>query len=172
MWAWRLRRGDGTTRGELRHRADLALRAARRRGRGVVTAFSPDMEAEFEEQSFIKRELARALAARAFDVHYQPIVKADGGAIVGVEALLRWNHPIRGDIPPAVFTRVAEAAGLMDQLGEFVLRRALADAGALAAPLRGGQPVTGAGARSLDWSISCRRCSTRPRSRRRASCSR
>src|SRR5262245_19969427 len=120
---------DGTTRGMLRHHADLALRAARRRGRGAVAAFSPEMEAEFEEQSFIKRELARALSARALDVHYQPVVKADSGAIVGVEALLRWRHPIRGDIPPAVFTRVAEAAGLMDQIGEFVLRRALTDAG-------------------------------------------
>ncbi len=119
---------DGTMRGELRHRADLALRSARRRGRGLVSAFSIEMEAEFEEQSFIKRELSRAIAARAFDLHYQPIVKADGGAIVGVEALLRWRHPTRGDIPPAVFTRVAEAAGLIDQLGEFVLRRALADA--------------------------------------------
>ena len=120
---------DATTRGALRHRADLALRAARRRGRGVVAAFSPEMEAELEEQSFIKRELARALSARALDVHYQPIVKADSGAIVGVEALLRWHHPTRGDIPPAVFTRVAEAAGLMDQIGEFLLRRALTDAG-------------------------------------------
>jgi diguanylate cyclase (GGDEF)-like protein len=120
---------DGTTRGMLRHHADLALRAARRRGRGAVAAFSAEMEAEFEEQSFIKRELARALSARALDVHYQPIVKSDSGAIVGVEALLRWHHPIRGDIPPAVFTRVAEAAGLMDQIGEFVLRRALTDAG-------------------------------------------
>jgi diguanylate cyclase (GGDEF)-like protein len=120
---------DGTTRGMLRHHADLALRAARRRGRGALAAFSPEMEAEFEEQSFIKRELARAISARALDVHYQPIVKADSGTIVGVEALLRWCHPIRGDIPPAVFTRVAEAAGLMDQIGEFVLRRALTDAG-------------------------------------------
>lgn len=120
---------DGTTRGMLRHHADLALRAARRRGRGALAAFSPEMEAEFEEQSFIKRELARALSARALDVHYQPIVKAESGAIVGVEALLRWRHPIRGDIPPAVFTRVAETAGLMDQIGEFVLRRALTDAG-------------------------------------------
>ena len=86
------------------------------------------MEADFDERRFIKRELSRALAARSFELHYQPIVKADGGAIVGVEALLRWNHPSRGYIPPAVFVRVAEEAGLMDQLGEFVLRRALADA--------------------------------------------
>ena len=119
---------DGTTRNELRHRADLALRTARRRGRGLVVAFAADMEAEFEERSFIKRELSRALATRAFDLYYQPIVRAEGGGIVGVEALLRWNHPSRGFIPPGVFVRVAEDAGLMEQLGEFVLRRALADA--------------------------------------------
>ncbi len=119
---------DGDNREELMRRADLALRTAKRRGRGLVVAFSPDMETEFDERRFIKRELSRALAARAFELHYQPIVRADGGAIVGVEALLRWNHPSRGYIPPAVFVRVAEEAGLMDQLGEFVLRRALADA--------------------------------------------
>jgi EAL domain-containing protein (putative c-di-GMP-specific phosphodiesterase class I) len=86
------------------------------------------MEAEFQERLFIRREIARALAARAFDVHYQPIVKSDGGATVGVEALLRWNHPARGFIPPALFVPVAEEAGLMDRLGELVLRRAIADA--------------------------------------------
>jgi len=119
---------DGTTRNELRQRADLAVRSARRRGRGLVVAFTPDMEEDFDERRFIKSELSLALAARAFDVHYQPIVKAEGGAIVGVEALLRWSHASRGAIPPAVFVRIAEEAGLMDQLGEFVLRRALMDA--------------------------------------------
>ena len=64
----------------------------------------------------------------AFDVHYQPIVKADGGAIAGVEALLRWHHPTRGPIPPSVFVPVAEEGGFMDKLGEFVLRRAVSDA--------------------------------------------
>jgi EAL domain-containing protein (putative c-di-GMP-specific phosphodiesterase class I) len=85
------------------------------------------MEADFAERNFIRQDLARALAARELDLHYQPIVNAEGGAILGVEALLRWTHPIRGAIPPAVFVRVAEETGLMDQLGEFVLRRALAD---------------------------------------------
>ena len=92
------------------------------------SASRPEMETEFEEQRFIKRELGRALAARDFDVHYQPIVAAEGNAIVGLEALLRWNHPTRGAIPPARFVPIAEQAGLMDQLGEFVLRRALSDA--------------------------------------------
>jgi diguanylate cyclase (GGDEF)-like protein len=119
---------DGTSREDLMLHAKLALRVARKRGQGLVVRFTQDMETEFDERRFIRRELSRALAARAFDLHYQPIVKADGGAIVGVEALLRWNHATRGFIPPAVFVRVAEEAGMMDQLGEFVLRRALADA--------------------------------------------
>jgi len=119
---------DGTTREELMRRADLALRAAKRRGRGSAVAFLPELEAEFQERRFIKREVARALAARAFELQYQPIVAADTGAIAGVEALLRWNHPSRGFIPPSVFIPIAEEAGLMDRLGEFVLRRAIADA--------------------------------------------
>ncbi len=119
---------DGTTRDELTRRADLALRAAKRRARGTVLGFVDEMETEFQEKRFIKREIALALTARAFDVHYQPIVRAEGGAIVGVEALLRWNHPSRGFVAPSVFVPVAEEAGLMDRLGEFVLRRAIADA--------------------------------------------
>jgi diguanylate cyclase (GGDEF)-like protein len=119
---------DGAVREELMRRADLALRVAKRRGRGLVTAFSLDLEGDFDERRFIKRELSRALATRAFELHYQPIIRADSGTIVGVEALLRWNHPSRGYIPPALFVRVAEEAGVMDQLGSFVLRRALADA--------------------------------------------
>jgi diguanylate cyclase (GGDEF)-like protein len=119
---------DGAIRDELTRRADLALRTAKRRGRGTVVAFAADMEAEFQERRFIKREVSRALAAEGFDVHYQPIVKADGGAIAGVEALLRWNHPTRGLVPPSVFVPVAEEAGVMDRLGEFALRRAIADA--------------------------------------------
>ena len=119
---------DGLTRDQIAGRAKLALRAAKMRGSGLVVPFAAEMEADFEERRFIKRELGRALAARDFDVHYQPIFKADGNAIVGVEALLRWHHPTRGAIGPAVFIPVAEQAGLMDQLGEFVLRRALTDA--------------------------------------------
>lgn len=116
---------DGTTARDLLRRAKLALRAA---ARGAIVPFAPRMEQEFEERRFIKREIGRALAARDFDVHYQPIVEAEDGAVVGVEALLRWRHPARGYIPPASFIPIAEQAGLMDQLGEFVLRRALSDA--------------------------------------------
>jgi len=119
---------DGTTRDELTRRADLALSAAKRAGRGRVMTFAPAMEEEHHHRRFIKRELRRALADEALTVHYQPIVAADGGGIVGVEALVRWDHPARGRIPPSVFIPVAEQTGLMEALGEFVLRRALADA--------------------------------------------
>jgi diguanylate cyclase (GGDEF)-like protein len=119
---------DGTAREELMRRAELALRAAKRRGRGLIKQFSLDMEGDFDERRFIRRELSRALAARSFEVHYQPIVKAEGGVIVGVESLLRWNHPNRGYIPPGLFVPVAEEAGMMDELGAFALRRALTDA--------------------------------------------
>jgi diguanylate cyclase (GGDEF)-like protein len=119
---------DGTMREELMRRADLALRAAKRRGQGLVMQFSPVLEGDFDERRFIRRELSRAMASRSFEVHYQPIVKADGGAIVGVESLLRWRHPSRGYIPPGLFVPVAEEAGMMDELGAFVLRKALSDA--------------------------------------------
>jgi predicted signal transduction protein with EAL and GGDEF domain len=120
--------GDGRARDGLMRRADLALRAAKKRQRGSAAQFEPEMEIAFDERRFLEKELRLALEAKNLDVHYQPIVTADGARIVGAEALLRWTHPVRGAIPPAVFVPVAEQSGLMGQLGEFVLRRALSDA--------------------------------------------
>ena len=119
---------DGTTADEVARRAGLALRAAKREGRGRVRVFEPQVETDYAERRSLLRELQSAISLQTFDVHYQPIVAADGGAMVGVEALLRWSHPSRGPIPPAVFIPLAEQSGLMSQLGEIVLRRALADA--------------------------------------------
>jgi diguanylate cyclase (GGDEF)-like protein len=119
---------DAVERDELTRRADLALRAAKRMGRRLLICFDPAMDTEFEDERFFKRELQRALADDGMEVHYQPIVAADGSRILGVEALLRWTHPTRGIIPPAVFIPVAEQTGLMEELGVFVLRRALGDA--------------------------------------------
>jgi EAL domain-containing protein (putative c-di-GMP-specific phosphodiesterase class I) len=83
---------------------------------------------ESEELSFIRDGLPRALQAQLLDVHYQPIVAAAGGKITGVEALLRWTDQERGAISPVKFIPVAEQMGLMDELGAFVLRRAVHDA--------------------------------------------
>jgi diguanylate cyclase (GGDEF)-like protein len=118
---------DGTTGEELMRRASLALRAAKREGRGKARRFEPQIEAEYAERRSLLRELETAISLQAFDVHYQPVVAASGGAIVGVEALLRWTHPTRGAIAPSVFIPLAEQSGLMSQLGEIVLRRALSD---------------------------------------------
>jgi diguanylate cyclase (GGDEF)-like protein len=118
---------DGETAEELSLRAGLALRVAKREGRGMVRRFEPFIEIEHTERLFIRRELEAAISARALEVHYQPVVAAAGGGIVAVEALARWTHPTRGAIAPSVFIPLAEQSGMMLQLGEFVLRRALAD---------------------------------------------
>ena len=113
---------------ELVRRARLALRAASEKGPGAVVAFEHSIDVMSRDQHFIRRELPRALSANVLDLHYQPIVASDGSRITGVEALLRWTHPERGPIGPALFIPVAEEMGLMDALGAFVLRRALSEA--------------------------------------------
>jgi diguanylate cyclase (GGDEF)-like protein len=118
---------DATSSEELVRRASLALRAAKREGRGAVRQFEPQIEAAHVDRRFLLGELETAIAREKLDVHYQPIVAADGGGVIGVEALLRWQHASRGDIPPSVFIPLAEQNGLMSRLGELVLRRALAD---------------------------------------------
>jgi diguanylate cyclase (GGDEF)-like protein len=118
---------DGFTGEELCRRAGLALRAAKLGGRSMVQRFEPRIETENSERRFILRELETAIYLGALDLHYQPVVAAAGGGILGVEALLRWTHPTRGPIPPSEFIPLAEQNGLMLQLGSFALRRALAD---------------------------------------------
>ncbi len=117
-----------TSRGELSRRAELARRAAAKRETGAIVAFEDTIDTVSADQKFIHRELPRALSANELELHYQPIIAAHGGRIVGVEALLRWTHAVRGAIGPAVFIPVAEQMGLMDTLGAFVLRRALHEA--------------------------------------------
>jgi diguanylate cyclase (GGDEF)-like protein len=119
---------DGVTGDELQRHAALALRSAKRSGRGSVHRFVPKIHEEHAERRFFLRELESAIAQNAFNVQYQPVVAAEGGAMVGVEALLRWTHPTRGPIAPSQFIPLAEESGLMIRLGEIVMRRALADA--------------------------------------------
>lgn len=118
----------GESPDELMRCANAALRVAKSRGAGALATFDPSMDAGARDRRAIERDLKRAISEGALDLHYQPIVAADGTRIVGVEGLLRWDHPNRGMIAPLDFVPVAEQAGLMEPLGEYVLRRALSDA--------------------------------------------
>ena len=107
--------------------ADLALYAAKGAGKGRWRLYEPGLHLAAVDRLEVRTELERAIASGAFALHYQPIVELRSGAMVGVEALVRWHHPRRGLVPPADFIHVAEETGLVVPLGSWVLDRALAD---------------------------------------------
>lgn len=111
---------------ECLRRADLALNRAKAAGRGQYAMFEPGMDGNLRIRLDIRDDLREALANGSLSVAYQPQVH-QGGKIYGLEALARWNHPVRGDVPPSLFVPIAEEAGLIDALGMFVLRRAFED---------------------------------------------
>ncbi|WP_185983742.1 putative bifunctional diguanylate cyclase/phosphodiesterase [Aureimonas mangrovi] len=106
--------------------ADLALYESKRNGRARVTIFDDALLKEERHRRFIERELRAAILLDHLDVHYQPLVDANG-TCVGVEALARWRHPSLGMIPPGDFIPVAEASTLIDLLGKWVFRRICRD---------------------------------------------
>jgi diguanylate cyclase (GGDEF)-like protein len=111
---------------ELVRQADVAMYAAKAAGRGRYELFGQDMAREFSELLGLEHEIRLGLQRGEFAVHYQPEIDLATGAIVGVEALVRWNSPSRGLVPPGRFIPIAEATGLIQPLGEFVLREACA----------------------------------------------
>jgi diguanylate cyclase (GGDEF)-like protein len=126
--------GDLDADALLRH-ADAAMYAGKRRGKGVLVRYRTDVTDGLGLPD-LPDLLAAALhgdpAAEGFDVHYQPIVRLGDGTVAAVEALARWRHPVAGVVAPDVFVAVAERAGLVARLDDFVLDRACADAQALA----------------------------------------
>jgi diguanylate cyclase (GGDEF)-like protein/PAS domain S-box-containing protein len=111
---------------ELVRHADVAMYAAKAAGRGRWEVFHHEMAREFGEGLGLEQELRMGLHRGEFSLHYQPEIVMDTGATVGVEALLRWQSPTRGSVPPDQFIPEAEATGLILPLGEFVLRTACA----------------------------------------------
>jgi EAL domain-containing protein (putative c-di-GMP-specific phosphodiesterase class I) len=126
---------DGTAADDLVRSADLALYAAKGSGRGRFRFFSSDLLKAAEDRKVLEEDLHDALAEGQLALHYQPIVKAHSNKVIGVEALLRWNHPERGQISPARFIPIAEESNLIRAIGEWVLRTACAEATTWAAPL-------------------------------------
>lgn len=113
---------------ELLQFADSALYDAKARGRGIVQFYSSDLTTRSRERLTLEMGLRQALRNGELYLLYQPKVDLAQGAAVGVEALLRWNHPIQGNVPPDRFIGIAEDTGLIVPIGEFVLRSAFLQA--------------------------------------------
>jgi len=115
---------DGTSFESLLKKADMAMYKAKGDGRNTYRYFDDAMDVEAIEHQFIRNGLRRALERNEFVLHYQPQIDLTSGAIVGVEALIRWNHPQLGMVSPARFIPVSEESGLIVPIGDWVLREA------------------------------------------------
>jgi len=115
---------DGRDAATLQSSADAALHQAKAQGRGVLRFFSPEMTSRSKERLTLEADLRRALERQELCLYYQPQVDLTSGEIVGLEALVRWQHPARGMIPPDAFIPLAEESGLVVPLGDWVLRAA------------------------------------------------
>ena len=108
--------------------ADLALYAAKGAGRGKHCIYQPSMHSEAAERQLLENDLRQAIERGELSVHYQPIVRTAEEEVSGFESLVRWQHPTRGPISPAKFIPLAEEAGLIGKIGEWVLRTSLEEA--------------------------------------------
>jgi diguanylate cyclase (GGDEF)-like protein len=116
---------DGADMGELLKHSDTAMYQAKDRGRNNVQIFSPIMNRKLKHRVAMEASLREALRLKQFDVHFQPFVNLPTRKIVGLEALIRWRHPVHGMIPADKFIPVAEETGLIVPMGNFVLHRTL-----------------------------------------------
>ncbi|MEN3792458.1 EAL domain-containing protein [Fulvimarina sp. MAC3] len=119
---------DGATPEELTQNADVALYAAKAAGRSTYQFYKPSMSSEIQARRALEADLRRAVIRQEFEVYYQPQTDAKTGAFTGAEALIRWQHPERGLLSPAVFIPLAEELGLIGEIGSWVLRKACQEA--------------------------------------------
>ena len=119
---------DGDTVDDLVRKADLALYHAKSMGRATFCNFDPQMQVAAEERVRLEHDMRQAINTDQFNLLYQPLVASHSQRVTGFEALLRWNHPTRGPISPAVFIPIAEESGLVEELGNWVLHQACQDA--------------------------------------------
>ncbi|RYF08099.1 MAG: bifunctional diguanylate cyclase/phosphodiesterase [Comamonadaceae bacterium] len=115
--------GDGLTAEAVLGAAELALHEAKTAGRSgsALKTFTPALKDQLQEQLELEDDLRIALDEQQFVLHYQPQVHGDSGQVVGMEALVRWQHPARGLLSPARFIALAESSGLIHRLGAWVL---------------------------------------------------
>jgi len=127
---------DGDNVDQLLKNADMALYRAKGDGRARFHFFEPEMDIKAQARRVLELDLRNAVTAGEFEVFYQPIVNLSENRISGFEALLRWNHPTRGRVPPNDFIPLAEETGLISAIGEWVIRQACAEAKSWPSDLR------------------------------------
>jgi len=115
---------DGSSVDELLRHADAAMYRAKEQGRGRHQFFEEKMNTEDLERTNLERDLQFALERNEFHLCYQPQINLSSGKVIGAEALIRWNHPQRGNVSPEIFIPIAEDNGLIEPIGEWVLRTA------------------------------------------------
>jgi diguanylate cyclase (GGDEF)-like protein/PAS domain S-box-containing protein len=127
---------------DLLRNADLAMYGAKGDGGGSSRRYAPEMHAGVLERLELEGDLRQALARHELRLEYQPIIDLGTGRVSGAEALLRWQHPLRGNVSPGAFIPVAEATGLIVPIGEWVLRQACLEAARWADVIPGGDQFT------------------------------